>query len=137
MKVSSWQISFRKKSLTEKKIAFDELLGAGTGNGAEEELRFLLDCEKAGLKIYYVPIEIASVGQEESTWFTGYTEQFFYNRGATTRYILGSVLSFLYAVYYVLRKKNLYNKDITTARALRATLRGIKENKITKQVKNK
>lgn len=137
MKVSSWQISFRRRALLEKKIKFDELLGAGTGNGAEEELKLLLDCERAGLKIYYVPAEIASVGQEESTWFRGYTEQFFYNRGATTRYILGGWLSFLYAVYYVLRKKKLYSKDIAPSEALRATFRGIKENKIGKQAKYK
>lgn len=85
MKVSSWQISFRRDSLVRTGVRFDELLGAGTGNGAEEELKFLRDCEKAGLQIWYVPVEIASVGQTESTWFQGFTEQFFVNRGATTR----------------------------------------------------
>ena len=52
MKVSSWQISFRRESLLKAKVKFDTLLGAGSGNGAEEELKFLLDCQKAGLKIY-------------------------------------------------------------------------------------
>ena len=44
MKVSSVQISFRREKLLEAGVRFDELLGAGTGNGAEEELKFLLDC---------------------------------------------------------------------------------------------
>ena len=59
--VSSWQISFRRENLLKANVFFDELLGAGTGNGAEEELKFLRDCERAGLQIYYVPTEIASV----------------------------------------------------------------------------
>ncbi len=133
MKVSSWQISFRRERLLASGVRFDELLGAGTGNGAEEELKFLLDCERAGLMIYYVPAEIASVAQEVSTWFGGFTETFFENRGATTRYILGTGLASLYAVYYILRKRGMYGKDISPARALGATFRGIRENRIGKQ----
>lgn len=133
MKVSSWQISFRRESLIKAGVQFDELLGAGTGNGAEEELKFLLDCERAGLAIYYVPVAVASVAQEASTWFSGFTEEFFENRGATTRYILGKEMASLYAIYYILRKKPLYSGQITPAAALRATFRGIRENKIEKQ----
>lgn len=133
MKVSSWQISFRREKLLSSGVRFDELLGAGTGNGAEEELKFLLDCERAGLMIYYVPAVIASVAQEASTWFRGFDETFFENRGATTRYILGYGVASLYACYYVLRKKKLYGKDITPLRALQATFRGIREDKISRQ----
>ena len=136
MKVSSCQISFRRQRLLDAGVRFDELLGAGSGNGAEEELKFLTDCEKAGLVIYYVPVAIASVAQEESTWFGGFTEKFFENRGATTRYILGLPLASAYACYYVIRKKGLYGGDITPARALKATFRGIFENKISKQKRN-
>ena len=137
MKLSSVQISFRRENLLKSGVLFDELLGAGTGNGAEEELKFLTDCERAGLKIYYVPAEIASVAQEESTWFGGFTEVFFENRGATTRYILGFPTASLYAFYYVFTKKSIYQKDITLLKALLATFRGIFKNKITKQKRQK
>ncbi|MDY5578098.1 MAG: glycosyltransferase family 2 protein [Lachnospiraceae bacterium] len=133
MKVSSWQISFKKQSLKKKGIKFDELLGAGTGNGAEEELKFLWDCEKAGLKIYYVPTEIASVAQTESTWFKGFSDEFFYNRGATTRYIMGMPLAIMYAFYYCIKKRKIYSLDISEGTAIRKTLKGIVDNKITKQ----
>lgn len=133
MHVSSWQISFRRESLLHSGVRFDELLGAGTGNGAEEELKFMLDCQRAGLRIFYVPTEIASVGQTESTWFAGFTEQFFVNRGATTRYIMGRGMASVYAVYYVLKKRSMYIKQITSMDALKAIFRGIRENKIGKQ----
>lgn len=133
MKVASWQISFRREKLLEAGVRFDENLGAGSGNGAEEELKFLLDCQRAGLKIYYVPVEIASVAQTTSTWFGGFTETFFENRGATTRYILGAGLAILYGLYYVIRKRDLYQETISPMQALKALFRGIRENKISKQ----
>lgn len=133
MKVSSWQISFRRASLLKSGVRFDELLGAGTGNGAEEELKFLRDCEKAGLRIWYVPEVIASVAQTESTWFRGFDEVFFENRGATTRYILGWPLAAAYGVYYVARKRDMYREQIAPAAALKAIFRGIRKNKIGKQ----
>lgn len=135
MKVSSIQISFRRQRLIEHGIQFDELLGAGSGNGAEEELKFLTDCEKAGLKIFFAPVTVAALTSEESTWFGGFTETFFENRGATTRYILGTGMASLYAVYYIIRKRSLYGDSITPYNALRATFRGIRENKIGKQAK--
>lgn len=133
LKVSSWQISFRRERLLGAGIRFDELLGAGTGNGGEEELKFLTDCQKAGLVIYYVPVEIASVAQTESTWFHGFTETFFENRGATTRYILGPGIACAYALYYVIRKRPLYRETISSSKALQAIFRGIWQNRIYKQ----
>ncbi len=137
MKVSSWQISFKRNRLIETGVRFDELLGAGTGNGAEEELKFLTDCEKAGLKIYFYPEEIASVAQQESTWWEGFNEQFFINRGATTRYILGWFVATLYAFYYAVKKRGYYDNGMTVSRAIKYTLKGMRENKITKQAKRK
>ena len=135
MHVASWQISFRRESLLRKHVRFDELLGAGSGNGAEEELKFLLDCQRAGLQIWYAPVDIASVAQAESTWFDGFNEKFFYDRGATTRYILGAPLAAAYAVYYVARKKAMYSKTIPPAKALGAIFRGMMDDPITKQAR--
>lgn len=137
MHVASWQISFRRESLLGSGVRFDELLGAGSGNGAEEELKFLLDCQRAGLQIWYAPVEIASVAQQESTWFAGFNEKFFYDRGATTRYILGAPLAAVYALYYVAKKKEMYRSQITPAKALGAIFRGMGENRITKQARQR
>lgn len=49
-------------------------MGSGTGNGGGEENRFLLDCRKAGFKMFYIPKVIASIGKGDSKWFKGYTE---------------------------------------------------------------
>ena len=137
MHVASWQISFRRERLLASGVRFDELLGAGSGNGAEEELKFLLDCQRAGLQIWYAPVDIATVAQQESTWFDGFNEKFFYARGATTRYILGAPLAAAYGLYYVARKKAMYSRTITPGSALGAIFRGILDNPITKQARKR
>ena len=80
-----------------------------------------------------VPEEIASVAQTESTWFKGFDESFFYNRGATTRYILGWPLAVAYGIYYVIKKRPMYTGDISPKKAFSAICRGIRENRIGKQ----
>lgn len=137
LKVSSWQISFRRERLLQSGVRFDELLGAGSGNGAEEELKFLMDAQRAGLEIWYVPVEIAAVAQEASTWFAGFDARFFYNRGATTRYILGMPVALAYAFYYLLKKKKKYDGNLSVLQALSAMLRGMLENPIARQAKER
>lgn len=135
MKVSSVQISFRRESLMRTGVRFDPLLGSGSGNGAEEELKFLLDCQKKGLKIYYVPVTVARLEQSESAWFAGFDEEFFYRRGGTTRYILGWPLASLYALYYVVCKRGLYSGYLHPKKALKAIFRGIWDDRVTTQAR--
>ena len=135
MRISSWQITFRRKSVLDSGVRFDPLLGAGSGNGAGEEVKFLRDCIKAGLKAYYVPKGIGEVAQTDSTWFAGFDEKFFYQRGTTTRYMLGLPVSLLYAFYYAIRKKEMYKDTISMFDAIKYTLKVIFANDITKQKK--
>lgn len=136
MSVSSWQITFRRKKLLASGVLFDENMGAGSGNGAEEEFRFLTQCRKAKLRIYHYPFRLASVAQTQSTWFKGFDEEFFVNRGNTTRYIMGLPLSVLYAAYYAFAKRKQLS-DISMFRAFSYTVKGIKENRLTKLKKGK
>lgn len=136
MSVSSWQITFRREKLLASGVLFDENMGAGSGNGAEEEFRFLTQCRKAKLRIYHYPFRLASVAQTQSTWFKGFDEEFFVNRGNTTRYIMGLPLSVLYAAYYAFAKRKQLS-GISMLRAFSYTVKGIKENRLTKLKKGK
>lgn len=136
MSVSSWQITFRREKLLASGVLFDENMGAGSGNGAEEEFRFLTQCRKAKLRIYHYPFRLASVAQTQSTWFKGFDEEFFVNRGNTTRYIMGLPLSVLYAAYYAFAKRKQLS-DMSMLRAFSYTVKGIKENRLTKLKKGK
>ena len=137
LKVASWQISFKRESLMRTGVRFDELLGSGTGNGAEEELKFLSDCIANGLEVWYVPYELAEVHEGgDSQWFSGFDKKFFENRGATTRYILGFPIAAAYALFYCVKKRPKYRENLNFFEAMSAIFKGINENKIEKAKKS-
>ena len=137
MRIASWQITFRRDSIIKSGIRFDEDMGAGTGNGGGEEVKFLRDCIKAGLKAYYVPKSIGTVAQTESTWFQGFDRDFFYQRGITNRYMLGLPVSMLYAAYYTLVKRDLYKEYVTPWQSFKYTVDGIIANDIGRKKKRR
>ena len=137
MRIASWQITFRRESILKSRIRFDEKMGAGTGNGGGEEVKFLRDCIKAGLKAYYLPNSIGTVAQVESTWFQGFDRDFFYKRGITNRYMLGLPVSILYAAYYTLVKRDLYKEYVTPWQSFRYTVDGIIANDIGRKKKRR
>lgn len=135
LKIASCQIAFRRASILGKKIQFDPLMGAGSGNGCGEENKFLWDCLKQGLTLYYSPETIAVLhgNENSSTWFFGYDRPFFYQRGAATRHMMGLMPSVVYGIYYLLRKHALYRETISRGQAARELFRGILDNPIARQ----
>ena len=135
LRIASWQISFRREAIEKSGIRFDEDMGAGTGHGGGEEVKFLRDCISAGLKAYYVPESIGTVAQQDSTWFQGYDRDFFYKRGITNRYMLGLPVAVAYALYYTLTKRALYRGTVTVFQSFWYTLEGILGNDIAQAKK--
>lgn len=66
MQVSSVEITFKRKSVQDKQIRFNENLGLGAKYTAGEETNFIHDCVKKGLKVKYFPIPIVIHPKESS-----------------------------------------------------------------------
>ncbi len=133
LRVQSQQITFKRETILNK-VKFDILLGAGTGNGGGEENKFLIDCYKKGLKIYFEPVEIAKlIPGMPSTWFNGNDYKLFYNWGKTIRYILGFPMAVLYASYILFAKRRMYKADIGFAEEAKALFTGICNNDLRKK----
>lgn len=133
LRVASWQIAFRRERVLKSGVRFDPYMGAGSGNGAGEEVKFLRDCIFSGLKVYYEPVTIAAVSQQHSTWFHGFDEHFFYQRGGETVHMLGFGTALFYALYYAVVKLPMYRKSISLSKAVAATVRGIFADPIGRQ----
>lgn len=126
LKIGSWQVSFKNKSIKDSDIHFDVEMGSGTGHGAGEENAFLYSCLRKGLKIQYVPKVIAKLNESsESQWFHGYTPRFFVERGWATARYMGKPLAIAYAIYYAVRKHNLYKAQTPMYSVLENMLTGI------------
>lgn len=111
LKSSSQQISFKRNSIVDRNICFDEKMGSGTGNGGGEETMFLLTCKKRNFNIFYNPFCVATICKGESKWFHGYTEKFFQNQGWVDRRILGPFLGMVYIFYWSIFRHSVYRKD--------------------------
>ena len=124
LRVASWQISFKCDSIRGL-VRFDEKLGAGTGNGGGEENKFLFDCRRQKKRILYVPKNIAvGIENQGSTWFFGYSEEYFYKLGVVIKYILGTFVGFLYCQYTIVANHKLYKEDISCKKALFSIING-------------
>lgn len=128
MRISSVQISFRRDLICSKNIHFDPKMGAGTGNGAGEEIKFLFDVIKHKIRILYIPHIIASInqtGRTPTSWFKGYNNEFFYNKGWSNRRILGYTGALLYAIYYSITKYPKYKMENSFFNALQLQIKGM------------
>lgn len=125
MRVVSFEISCRRKSLIANNIKFDENFGIGAKNNRGEEQILLYEALKKGLNVIFVNEKIGEAKQEESNWFLKYDKQFFEIQGRvfkrlTKRYYLLLILQ------YAIRKYPLYKKDINFIHAMQSMLRGSK-----------
>ncbi|MBR5766688.1 MAG: glycosyltransferase [Lachnospiraceae bacterium] len=125
LKIFSPEIAFKRKSIGD--LRFDERFGAGSGKYLMgEENIFLYDCLKKGLRVYYEPIMIAKLREEESTWFKGYDKEFFVSRGANYA-AMSKAGSIPLILQFALRKRGLYKDKLSMGGALKCMFEGRKK----------
>lgn len=82
MRFGAVRIAAKLSKVRMNGISFHLCFGGGTEYSHGEDTLFLADCLRAGMKIYAVPVEIAELTEErESSWFKGYTEKYFHDKG--------------------------------------------------------
>ncbi len=125
LKIFSPEIAFRRASIGD--IRFDVRFGAGSGRYIlGEENIFLYECLKRGLKIYYEPVKIAELREEESTWFKGYDREFFISRGANYA-VMSRLWSYILILQFAIRKRSLYLDGMSMGEALKYMFSGRRE----------
>ncbi len=129
LRTSSVQTTFKRKHIVEKNIFFDEKMGSGTGNGGGEENKFLMDCRRKGLRLYYIPSIIATVKSENSQWFTGFEQKYFKDTFWAARRILGTPLAFLYVFYWCLFRSSHFQIELSKLQMLKYSLAGFFEQR--------
>lgn len=127
---SSVQVTFRRKEVLNKNVQFDVLLGSGTGNGGGEDNKFLLDCKKAKLSLYYKPICIGAVMPGESVWFNGFNKKYMINRGWATRRSLGTYRGLLYVMTFGLLHYKKYRSEMSMIKAYQYLFKGYFEERV-------
>ncbi len=85
----AYSITARHEALLRANVHYSLLFGGGARYSNGEDSLFLRDCLKAGLRIYSHTVCIGEEKERESTWFSGYHEKFFKDRGVLYHYLYG------------------------------------------------
>ena len=118
----------RLDSIRKAKVKFSLLFGGGARYSNGEDSLFFMDCLRAGLKVIAVPVTIGTEVPRESTWFCGFNDKFFYDRGVLYSFLYGNAAG-IWALRFVLAKKRDYAEQMRPAAAFKLMRKGIKEGK--------
>lgn len=124
----AYSIAVRRNALEGKGIAYSLLFGGGAKYSCGEDSLFIRDCLKAGLKMYRTTAMIGKEIPRPSTWFNGYNEKFFFDRGVLYHFLYGK-LAWLMGFRFVYTKRSGICNDMQWKKAYSLLLKGIKEGK--------
>ncbi len=124
----TYSMAVKREVLLKKGIMFSLLFGGGAPYSAGEDSLFIMDCVKAGMNIYALPITIGREELRPSTWFNGYTEKFFYDRGVLFAHLYGKAAGIM-AARYILAKKRVMCREIKPRDAYNLIKKGIKDGR--------
>lgn len=124
MRYPTYRFVYRRESLVNAGLRFDERFGSGAIYTSGEDSLFTAACLHAGLKLLAVPCEIARVKHEDSSWFEGFTDKFLHDKGALFEAIFGYGLP--YCALMLLRHPD-WRAGRSFWKALRVMRRGATE----------
>ncbi len=119
--------AFKRDKIHKNAIFFSLLFGGGAKYGSGEDSLFLMNVLNKKLKVYSVTQTIADVYNEDSTWFKGYNEKFYFDKGALFAAISRKYF-FFYIIQFWLRRYN-NQSSISRIKALKSLFKGAADYK--------
>lgn len=122
----AYSISAKLTALRRANAHYSLLFGGGAKYSNGEDSLFLRDCLRAGLRIY---AHTACIGEElerESTWFSGYHEKFFRDRGVLYHHLYGK-LAVPLSLRFLLSHRETMCREISVGKAFRIMRMGVQE----------
>lgn len=124
----TYSFAVRREKLHKAGVTFSLLFGGGAPYSNGEDSLFLMDCLRKGLKVYKTTVELGEEVPRESTWFKGYNEKFFYDRGFLYHFLYGKK-AHLMGFRFVFTKKGTICREIPWKKALKIINDGIRDAK--------
>ena len=121
----TYSVAVRLETLRKANVSFSLLFGGGAKYSNGEDSLFLHDCLKKGMHLYTSTEEIGEEIYRESTWFKGYNEKFFVDRGVLYPYLYGKMAK-LFALRFLLAHRGEMCREIPFREAYRLMKKGIR-----------
>ena len=123
MKFGTYAIAIRRKSLIKANLKFHESFGGGCPFSCGEDSLFIKTCFDRSLKVYTNEYVLGSRSKDSSSWFSGYTKKYVYDKGVLLSFLFPR-LKYLLAVYYSYRLKN--KASFSFEKTMKLMITGIK-----------
>lgn len=124
----AYSIAARTEALHKANVSFSLLFGGGAKYSNGEDSLFLKDCLDAGLRLVAVPMVIGEEKERESTWFHGYNEKFFKDRGVLYHFLYGR-MAVPFSFRFLLAHGKEMCQEMGLKRAFSLMKDGIREGK--------
>lgn len=100
----TFRVAFRLAPVRKANLWFTTLFGGGCIFPSGEDSMWLSDARKAGLTFYVSDKTIGTVSFDQSTWFTGYDEKYFFGKGIYYQAVRSRGI-YMWMLYFSLREK--------------------------------
>lgn len=104
LRFGTYTMAVRRRAILQHNITFNQLFGGGCMYSAGEDSLFLKSCFDAGLRVYSHEYVLGTCCKDTSSWFTGYGEKYFYDKGVLVRHLFPKTC-YLMAAYFAIRFK--------------------------------
>lgn len=127
MKFGAVNIAVRRNFVINNNISFSLLFGGGAKYSSGEDSLFIHDVLKNGGKVYTCTKEIGKVFQNASSWFKGFDEKYFHDKGVFY-YCMSKKFYLFWCLQFIIRHKKIC-KNVGVINSFRLMLNGVKEIK--------
>lgn len=124
----AYAIAIKREDIVKNNIRYSELFGGGAKYSNGEDSLFLHDCLKKGLIMYTDTAVLGAETYRDSTWFKGYTDKYFFDRGVLYHFLYGKMAA-LMGLRFLIKTNKDYSKDSSILKAYLLLIKGIKEGK--------
>lgn len=130
-KYGTYCISARRSRLRFANVYFHLDFGGGTKFSCGEDTLFLNDCLNKGLKIYSSKTIIGTLDHGDSTWFKGFNDKFFFDKGVIYC-LLNKKLACFYSAYHCIKHYKRYS-EYGVKKAIKKMCEGVKYARTNKE----
>ncbi|WWR15504.1 glycosyltransferase family A protein [Lachnospiraceae bacterium JLR.KK008] len=122
----AYSFAMRTETVHRKNICYSLLFGGGARYSNGEDSLFIRDCIRSGMRVYKTPVTIGREQERESTWFSGYHEKFFFDRGVLYEHLYGRLAKPV-AMRFLLAHRAVMCREIPVKKAYELMCQGLKE----------
>lgn len=122
----TYSLAVRREVLHKKGITFSLLFGGGAKYSNGEDSLFIKQCIKSGMKALALPVTLGREVPRPSTWFNGYTDKFFYDRGVLYKALYKGLAKPL-ALRFLIAHRDIMLTDRKLMDAYKLMTQGMKE----------